>query len=254
MLKIQYVSDLHLEFAENSRYLKQHPLQVAGDVLVVAGDSHYLGDKECRKHPFWDWASDNYRQVAVIPGNHEFYGGFDPDTLYDGWSDPLRSNVTYHYNDVLHLDDTDVILTTLWSYIGMTEAFVVQQAVNDFRHIRCSGKTLDFVRFNDEHVRCFHFLGRSIAQSRARHIVVVTHYLPSNELMAPEFRGSSLNGAFVVELGSFIEASPIDYWIYGHSHRNIDRMIGRTQCLSNQLGYVSHEEHRTFDPAKAIVL
>lgn len=57
-----------------------------------------------------------------------------------------------------------------------------------------------------------------------------------------------------MELGSFIEASPIDYWIYGHSHRNIDRMIGRTQCLSNQLGYVSHEEHRTFDPAKAIVL
>lgn len=253
MLKIQYVSDLHLELAENSRYMKEHSLQVAGNVLIVAGDNHYLGNKECLKHPFWDWASDNYQQVAVIPGNHEFYGGFDLDTLHDGWSCRLRSNVAYHYNDVLHLDDTDVILTTLWSYIGMTEAFVVQQAVNDFRHICCSGKTLDFVRFNDEHVRCFHFLGRSIAQSRARHIVVVTHHLPSNELMAPEFRGSSLNGAFVVELGSFIEASPVEYWIYGHSHRNIDRMIGRTQCLSNQLGYVSHNEHRTFDPSKTIV-
>lgn len=132
MLKIQYVSDLHLEFVENSRYLKEHPLQVAGDVLVVAGDSHYLSNKECKKHPFWDWAADNYRQVAVIPGNHEFYDGFDLDELHEGWSYPLRSNVAYHYNDVLHLDDTDVILTTLWSYIGMTEAFVVQQAVNDF--------------------------------------------------------------------------------------------------------------------------
>jgi hypothetical protein len=46
-----------------------------------------------------------------------------------------------------------------------------------------------------------------------------------------------------VELGDYIAISGIDYWIYGHSHRNIDAQIGDTQILSNQLGYVSHGEH-----------
>ena len=44
-------------------------------------------------------------------------------------------------------------------------------------------------------------------------------------------------------LGDYIANSGIDYWIYGHSHRNIDAHIGDTQILSNQLGYVSQGEH-----------
>lgn len=72
MLKIQYASDLHLEFASNTLRLQRSPICAVGDILVLAGDIGYLGDETYVKHSFGDWASDNFRQVIVIPGNHEF--------------------------------------------------------------------------------------------------------------------------------------------------------------------------------------
>ena len=62
-MKIQFVSDLHLEFADNSAYLKNHPLEVTGDMLLIAGDSAYLdvlesGRDTYSQYEFWDWASN----------------------------------------------------------------------------------------------------------------------------------------------------------------------------------------------------
>jgi predicted phosphodiesterase len=184
MVKIQYASDLHLEFMENTLYLETHPLQPVADILVLAGDTGYLGDEGFVKHPFWDWASENFKEVIVIPGNHEFYLGYDLEQLYDGWCMEIRHNIRCYYNAVKHLsDDTDLIVSTLWGYIEPQDAFSTERRVKNF-----------------------------IAYSR------------------------------------------IDYWVYGHSHRNIDRIIGNTQCVSNQLGYVNHGESESFDSKKCINL
>lgn len=71
-MRIQYMSDLHLEFQENSRYLRYNELPVTGDVLVLAGDIFYLKDKTAPVMNFWKWASKNYRQVLIVPGNDIF--------------------------------------------------------------------------------------------------------------------------------------------------------------------------------------
>ena len=67
-------------------------------------------------------------------------------------------------------------------------------------------------------------------------------------------KGSVLNSAFVTELGNYIADTHIDAWIYGHSHTNIDTIIGSTKIVCNQLGYVYYKEHLTngFDPCKTI--
>ena len=58
-MKIQYASDLHPEFHENSHWLKDNPLIPVGDVLILAGDIGYLSDENYSRHPFWDWCADN---------------------------------------------------------------------------------------------------------------------------------------------------------------------------------------------------
>ena len=62
------------------------------------------------------------------------------------------------------------------------------------------------------------------------------------------------NKIYIIALEEYIKHSPIEYWIYGHSHRNIDKIIGKTKCVTNQLGYVSHNEHLSFDLEKIIEL
>lgn len=82
--------------------------------------------------------------------------------------------------------------------------------------------------------------------------VVVTHHVPSFQMQCPKFADSKANGAFTVELENYIKDSGIDFWIYGHSHYNVDVMIGNTKCVSNQLGYVFHREQESFNPCKNI--
>ena len=248
MTKIQYVSDLHLEFVENSHFLKENPIKPVGDILILAGDTGYLGDRNYSIHPFWDWASDHFQQVIVCLGNHEFYKYYDLTSLKDGTDVAIRPNVHYYYNNVVRIDDVDIVVSTLWSHIDRENAFMTERCVSDFRRIMYNDNILDWQGFNQEHDRCLKFIKEAVRHSDASKKVVVTHHVPSCQLMSPEFEGSPINGAFTVELSDYIEDSEIDYWIYGHSHRNINKMIGQTKCLSNQLGYVFQGEHKKFKP------
>lgn len=253
-MRIQYASDLHLEFHENSRWLRDNPLVPVGDILVLAGDIGYLGDEMYSKHPFWNWCADNYKQTLIVPGNHELYKDFDINDLTEGWTVHIRPNVCAAYNKVVNIDDIELIMSTLWAKIYPADAYFVEHGVTDFRRIRNGKYRLSWDRFNDEHERCVEFIKRSIERSTAVRRVVVTHHVPSFELMADEFKESRINGAFTSDLNMLIESMPIDYWIYGHSHRNIDGKIGGTQIISNQLGYVFASETDTFKPDKYIEL
>lgn len=246
-MRVQYASDLHLEFGENSRWLKEHPLIPSADILVLAGDIGYLGDDNYISHPFWNRVSEDFNQVIVVPGNHEFYKFFDINELRNGWQLEIRHNVRVCYNSVIALnEETDLIASTLWAHISPSEEYLTERCVSDFKRIRNGEFRLSAQRFNEEHEVCRNFIEKAVSESNAERIVVATHHVPSFTLMAEEFKDSSINGAFTVEVAGMIAESRINCWIYGHSHRNIDKMIGSTRCVSNQLGYVFQNEHNTF--------
>ncbi len=251
-MRIQYISDVHLEFRENASYIKHNPLPVTGEVLVIAGDTLYLGDSYT-KHPFWDWASENYQQVIVCLGNHEFYLYYDLATMTDGRTIDIRPNVHAYYNKSVRVGDADIIVSTLWAHIPDNEAVYTERCISDFRRILYNGELFRAADFNHEHQRCFEFIKQAVAKSDARVKIVVSHHVPSFRMLCPKFADSLCNGGFTVELSGYIEKSGIDYWIFGHSHYNIDVRIGSTQCICNQLGYVFVlGEQEGFDAGKYI--
>ena len=84
MVKIQYASDLHLEFIENTRYLENNPIQPVADILMLAGDTSYLGDESFLKHPFWDWASKNYVMCKKLVASVDRFDKVVPLTEFLG--------------------------------------------------------------------------------------------------------------------------------------------------------------------------
>ena len=242
-MKIQYASDIHLEMSANRRYMQNVPFDVVGDVLVLAGDIGYLCDKTMPCPKFWEWASANYREVLIVPGNHEFYGNGDVLAYGDSWSRKIMPNVHYYQNKVVRIDNVDFVLSTLWSHIRPEDEYFVHRGMNDFRQILYNGHRFTPEDYNAEHEKCLAFIKKSVAESTAEHIVVVTHHLPSMAVVAPEYKGDLLNSAFATELGDFIADSRIDVWIFGHSHANIDATIGNTRIVCNQLGYVYYREN-----------
>ena len=119
-----------------------------------------------------------------------------------------------------------------------------------------NGKLLQTEEFNQMHSFCLDFIKQSLAESTAKHIVVVTHHLPTLKVVAPHHKGSVLNSAFATELGQLITDNRIDAWINGHSHPNIDAEINETKVVCNQMGYVFQNEHLAngFEPGKFLVL
>ena len=253
-IKIQYVSDLHLEFQANTDYIKEHPLEISGDILIIAGDTAYLGSDNYKTHPIWDYVSQNFKQVYVIPGNHEFYGGYDLSQLTDGLVGEIRNNVHYYYNSVVEHENITFIFTPLWSKISEKNKIYCEYYLNDFKNIKCNNNKLTVEDYNKEHEKCLNFLKNAVANCKTKYKIVVTHHVPTFDLVPEGDKNSELNDCFYVDLNDFIKNSNINYWIYGHTHINRvkDKVIGKTKLICNQLGYAKSKEYKNFVNGKCI--
>lgn len=248
---IQYYSDLHLEFQENRNYLKRFPLKSEGEVLLLAGDIVLF--KTMKEHDdFFNYCSDNFEATYWIPGNHEYYH-FDLADVKTPLHEKIKENVFRLNNQTITYKNVEVVFSTLWSHIPPHQEFIVQRSVNDFNLIKNKGKNLTVTDFNALHKNDFEFLKTTLAKPTEKQRVVITHHVPTLMHYPEQYRNSNINSAFAVELYDFIESSNVAYWIYGHHHCNTPEFkIGNTTMLTNQLGYVQNNEHKSFNNAAII--
>jgi predicted phosphohydrolase len=248
---IQFCSDLHLEFKENEAYIVDNPLPVVGDILILAGDIIPFS-KQHRHNYFIDYVSANFKATYWLPGNHEFYD-WDAVTGSGHIHEEIRHNVFLVNNDTVILDGVTLIFSTLWSHINPMAEIIVRERVNDFKLIKHFEEKLSVKDYNFFHGRSLVFIEKEIEKRYAGPIVMVTHHVPTFKNYPKKYKADILNSIFATELYDIVEDSRFDYWIYGHHHNNIPSfMIGKTHLVTNQLGYVRHNEHRDFVPGRVI--
>lgn len=242
-MKIQYCSDLHLEVLTNDAWIKKNPIIPVGDILIIAGDTSYL-DESFKELDFFKQVSDNFRQTYIIPGNHEFYRGYDVSVCEGKINEDILSNVKLIHNDIAYEEGVKLIFSTMWSRI-VDYTKEIRLGITDFKRIKYKGKRFSPYHFNGIHKKCFKFIEAEVQEEVKK--VVVTHHLPSELCNAPEHKNSKYNEAFCVDKTDFITNSNIDYWIYGHNHRVLPEIeINETKLVSNQLGYIDFYENKNF--------
>ena len=250
-MKIQICSDLHLEIESHRKWFEQNPLIPRGDILIIAGDTYHL-DRDFSKLEFIRSASDQFESVYLIPGNHEYYGGYDISTAMKPSSEKVLDNVFIVNNHQVEIDNVQCIFSTMWSRI-QRNILEVLRYMPDFTKIKFENEDFNINHFNQIHQVAFDFISKAVKSKGKK--VVVTHHLPSNSCNVEEFKNSIVGDAFCVDKTNFILDHEIDYWIYGHSHRNLqDFEIGGTKMVTNQFGYLSRGEHKSFLRDKTIEL
>lgn len=245
-MNIQYCSDLHLEFEENKRFLRQNPIIPKADILVLAGD--IVPFKELKQHDyFFNYVSKNWKHVYWIPGNHEYYRSDILDRS-GKFIEKIMENVSLLNHYAIEIDDVRLIFSTMWTHVSPRFDVIISQGLNDFKQIKINKKRFTIEAYNQFHILALDFLYHEIVKPFDGKKIVVTHHVPTFLNWNPEYKVSHLNEAFGVELHDLIQTLAPNYWIFGHDHYRRDPFqIGKTTLLTNQLGYVFCGEHHGFN-------
>jgi predicted phosphohydrolase len=252
-MKIQYASDLHLEFTANKTFVAANPLLPKADILILAGDIVLL--REAEKHAdFFNYLADNFKAVYWIPGNHEYYQ-CDIANMTGTFCESIRSNVFLLNNTTVTIDDVNLVFSTLWSKISEANRWSIQSGLNDFRLIKLNKQPFTAELYNQLYQENAEFLSTELTRLKGQKTVVTTHHVPTFFNYPAQYKGDALNEAFATELFNFITETQPHAWIYGHHHQNTPKFtIGKTKLLTNQLGYVQHNENHSFNTQKIVDL
>lgn len=239
---IAYCSDLHLD---NYRF---YPAQFIenqnNDILIIAGD---LGQYQylSRHKTFLEELCDNYEYVLFVEGNHEFYNGDINDAFPFKTPDNfiLLRNNTFEYKDIIFYGGT--MWSGLTNVTDPTTLHAIQTMINDFRIIKNGPINFDLTKMTSLYNEFMENLYETLlTHDNDKKIVVISHFAPSLQSVAPQFKDSPLNPYFCNDIDEFIKGSQIKYWIHGHTHNHCNYMVGNVNVLCNPRGYPG-ESQRT---------
>ncbi len=282
-MKIQVVSDLHLEFEDITI-----PNAGGTDVLILSGDILLAHDLRAyspdtsslqdlinaqvasrrqqaaqRFHDFLARVSQDFAHVIYVAGNHEFYHGKFYESL-----DDLRTgcnrfpNISFLEQETRVIDDVMFVGATVWTDCNRGDPLtqrVLADRMNDYRVIRNDRQGYTKLRPThtmERHAQTMAYFRDVIDAAKDQKVVVVGHHAPTYQSIHPKYvKEREMNGGYASDLSEFILDRPqIRLWTHGHVHNFTDYMVGDTRVFCNPRGYVGYGEETEWDPMTVIEL
>jgi Icc-related predicted phosphoesterase len=273
-MKIQLVSDLHLEFADVDikNTTGADVLILSGDILVTDDlrnqpadlawenlpmDGYGRAKRAVRYRDFFQRVSFQFKHVIYVMGNHEHYHG-----KFDKSAAIIRDTLGYLNIHNVHLLDCNTVEIdgvhfvggTMWTDCNKSDPMTLyhlEQCMNDFRVIRIAGENFkkflpkrtvtEFIKTRDYFKTVIENLPKDSK------IVVCSHHAPSHLSIHEIYKHDTLmNGGYSSDMSEFILDRPqIRAWTHGHMHNNFDYTVGDTRVMCNPHGYPG--ENNQFD-------
>lgn len=257
-MKIQHISDIHLEFCSTKQLDYLFPN--FGDVLVLAGDIGYPCSEIYQK--FIEKCSQLFKYVIIIFGNHEYYqlvkhnNSMTMEEIENYTSEYIKkfANVYLLKDSFVEINNVIFYGTTLWTDIPVEKAPIIEYLMNDYNNIFISKNKLlrvtDVTKmFWSQLNQMLNFLEKHKHDNKS--IIIVTHHCPlynkytafnnlnnnkkrsmKNEFNDKKFAYYNDLDELIKEYGNIISA-----WIYGHTHIPCNIKINNMILTSNPKGY-----------------
>jgi predicted phosphodiesterase len=256
MDKIQFVSDLHLEFRRNEK--ASNLITPVAPILALLGDSCCLALDEdfVLFARFIEEVKPKFKAILIVPGNHEYY--YTPDkrikptfgNTVQGTQRRLQNfcdkDPKLHYFErrslTLKVDGNKFVIlgTTLWTRIPKSREKELRSLMNDYNHIYVAAvrngekiiRKLLPADVNRFHTMSKNFLEKEIEKaykSNAR-VIILSHHMPYIKDEKNHHPGYSS------DMDSILKPNVIA-WLYGHTHEEDRTKRKGVLYLSNPKGY-----------------
>lgn len=240
-VKINYFSDIHLEFWPS-------PFPATDAELIIAAGDIGIYNQGVK------WLKAFDKPVIYVAGNHEYYTQEYQNTLSVLRSECAGSNIHFLENDVFIYRGIRFLGCTLWTNLfaaGEEYANELGKRSNDFKRIKYGKNVFDPFKFSHLHHRSLLWLEKQLATPFAGKTVVITHHAPS----PISWQGKPDNItklAYCCNLKNMIERYKITAWFHGHVHALCYYRIAATLVLCNSRGYSGDKAVVGFDINKTV--
>tara|TARA_B100002049_G_scaffold165549_1_gene124262 strand:- start:22347 stop:23120 length:774 start_codon:yes stop_codon:yes gene_type:complete len=251
-MKVAYYSDLHLEMQSWT------PPKTDADVIALVGDIH-IGDKGI------DWALRHFpdKPVLYIPGNHEYYCGINMQLLNESLASKAKgTNVHVLIDDAVIINGVNFIGTTLWTDFNLNGDIKLSMAmalgmIRDYRLITLRDPSMVNKRFTPSDAALLHANAVQFIESQLRshsNNVLLSHFGIHPTCSEPQYQNDTLQPAFVSDISGLLARyrESLKAVIYGHTHYNLDFLIGSMPAYTNQRGYAPFDLVPGFLPNKTL--
>ncbi len=227
----QLLSDLHLEMGT------YFTLKAKASYLLLAGDIGYPETQIFKD--FMKQCSKKFEKVFYISGNHEYYQSNNNTRSIKQIEDIIKEvchnydNVFYLQNDYYDLDYIRIVGSTLWSEINEKESLTYDfsNIYNENNKLVTTSDIINIHNSSKEYIQ-------TIIETSDKPLLIITHHLPSYEMILPIYNLSESKSHFASNL-EYLFQKPIITWVCGHSHGFNKKIINNIPCIINAIGYPS---------------